>query len=106
MKNQQKTLITLLADIKNPKAMEEFLQSFLSKAELAQLSKRLEVIGRLKSGESYEFIQKQLGVSSATISGLSRIQDTNIIKEALKLISIDKKATKIASSIRRYVPFL
>ena len=106
MKNQQKTLITLLSDIKNPKAMEEFLGSFLSKTELNQLSKRLEVLSRLKSSDSYEVIQKKLGVSSATISGLSKIQDTNIIKEALKLISIDKKATRIANSIRRYVPFL
>ncbi|NCN06541.1 MAG: hypothetical protein GW946_01705 [Candidatus Pacebacteria bacterium] len=95
-----------LADIHGAEKMLVFLRAFLSKNELAQLGTRLAIHAELEAGQSYEQIQKKLGVSSATISLASQQQKNSAMKMALQLLALDSWAREKAEKIRRYLPFL
>lgn len=96
---------TLLADIKNPKEMYQFLDSFFKEAEFLAFSKRIAIIRQLSKGHSYKKIQKLLKVSSATISSTADFKDEQLLSKILKKISIDEWAGKLAKKIIKIVSF-
>jgi len=102
----EQQLAVTLADIRDGEKMMAFLQNFLSSNELTQLATRLAIHTQLEAGKSYEHIQKQLGVSSATISTASQQQKEPAMQMALKLLALDAWARATAKKIGRYVPFL
>jgi TrpR-related protein YerC/YecD len=67
LRNQLWKAITLLED---KTEVKEFLRDLLTRTEITMLSKRLEVIKRLKEGYTYSEISKQLNVSESTITKL------------------------------------
>jgi Trp operon repressor len=87
-------LVTLLADIEHPKAMSTFLSVFLSDTERSVLAKRLGILWLLSQGKSYEEIQDELHVSSATISSMSELATKPAIKQALETIKRDERIEK------------
>ena len=102
----EQLLAATLADIRGEEKMLAFLHSFLSSNEFSQLGTRLAIHAQLEAGKSYEQIQKQLGVSSATISTASQQQKSPAMQMALQLLNLDTWARATAEKIRRYVPFL
>lgn len=94
-------LATLLVDINQPIEMYQFLDSFLKETEFLGFSKRLEIIKLLSKGKSYEKIQEQLNVSSATISSTAEFKNEKILKIIIKKFEIDEWAEKIAKKIGR-----
>ena len=105
-RNFEQQLATMLADIHDGEKMLAFLRSFLSVNELTQLGTRLAIHQHLDAGKSYEQIQQQLGVSSATISTASQQQKDPAMHLALKLLALDVWARGTAKKIRRLLPFL
>jgi len=96
---------TLLADIKNPNEMNEFLDSFLKETEFLGLSKRTAIIRLLSKGYPYEFIQKTLNVSSATVSSTTNFKNDKVLAKILQKFEIDDWAGKIAKKIIKFIPF-
>ncbi len=90
---------TLLADIKNPNEMSEFLDSFLKKNEFLGLSKRASVIKLLAKGYPYEVVQKSLNVSSATVSSIANFDNEKVLTKVLQKFEIDEWAGKLAKRI-------
>lgn len=90
---------TLLADIKNPNEMNEFLDSFLKETEFLGLSKRMAIIKLLSKGHPYELIQKTLNVSSATVSSTANFKNDKVLAKVLQKFETDEWAGKIARKI-------
>jgi len=90
---------TLLADIKNPIEMHEFLESFLSDNEFLGLSKRIAIIKLLAKGLSYEQIQKNLNVSSATISSTANFKNDKVLAKIIQKLEVDDWAGELARKI-------
>lgn len=104
LKNQIiKTFIQTLADLKDPKEIEVFLQDFLTEAEIEAFSKRLAVAYWLKKGRSYSNIKQNLRVSSATIASVQSSLDSNGFKLALKKIEAEEWANQWAHKIKKIV---
>lgn len=98
-------LATLLSDIKNPNEMREFLESFLSENEFIGLSKRITIIKLLAKGFSYEQIQKDLNVSSATVSSAASFEDDKVLAKIIQKFEVDDWASNLAKKIIKFYPF-
>jgi uncharacterized protein YerC len=68
-------LAQIIADLKTPRQILSFLTLFMSDAELLILAKRLAIFKRLNQNYSYEAIQKELNVSSATVSAVAQLKN-------------------------------
>jgi uncharacterized protein YerC len=81
----------VLADLKHPKQVREFLTAFLTETELTVLSKRLAILSELENKASYDTIKDKLKVSSATISTVAEQRQETGLQLALKIIDQDQK---------------
>lgn len=68
----RKDLVTLLAGIKSPKLMGEFLDDLLTPAEAKEVVARWQIVKQLVEGVPQREIAKKLGVSLAKITRGSR----------------------------------
>lgn len=68
MKNLTQTLVS----IRDGGLMDGFLDDVLTPSERDELEQRREVAQRLMFGESYQSIEKTLGVSSTTIARVAK----------------------------------
>jgi len=64
-------LFETIADIKNPKEVEEFFADFLSPTERIMLAKRLSIAVLLTKGYSYAEVRKILRVSQTTVADIN-----------------------------------
>lgn len=86
-------LYQVMADLKNSKEAETFLQDVLSPAELITFAKRLATACWLKNGRNYEDIKTNLKLSSATIATIDKeIKNSKGFKLALDKIKAEKWA--------------
>ena len=97
-------LSIVLTDTRNNQQMCDFLVRFLSPNELLVLSKRIGILKRLYSDYSYEEIQSELQVSSATISSIAAIKDHASTDRAIDKLAVHQWAEKVATFIRRLFP--
>lgn len=93
-------LAILLSDLKKPTVVLEFLSAFLTNTELLVLAKRLAILKRLHENNSYEQIQKDLSVSSATISSVAQIRDSHVSDKIMNTLSLHTWAETTAEKIR------
>jgi uncharacterized protein YerC len=93
-------LAILLSDLKKPELVLEFLSTFLTETELLVLAKRLAILKRLHENHSYEQIQKDLSVSSATISSVAQIKDTAVSSRIVDALNVHDWASDTAQRIR------
>lgn len=93
-------LAILLSDLKKPDLVLEFLSTFLTSTELLVLAKRLAILKRLHENHSYEYIQKELAVSSATISSVAQIKDTAVSSRVVDALTVHDWASETANKIR------
>lgn len=95
----------VLADIKNPQAMEKFFSDILSPTEKAVLAKRLAIAYYLRRNKSYDVIKNDLKVSSATIATVQGWLEQNSegLNIALKAIEADEWAGDLADKISQSV---
>lgn len=98
-----KTLHQTIADLKTTEEVEEFLKSFLSKAEHTILAKRLAIVYWLDKGRSYSNIKRNLKVSSATISNLQSNLNNQGVQLALKKIKAEEWANIWTERIQKFV---
>lgn len=82
----------LLADLKKSETIHEFLTILLTEGEYSMLARRIEVLRRLDANQSYLTIQRELGVSSATVAAISQLQQLDFMKDVLK--RVDRIAKK------------
>ena len=66
------TLYRALAELTDPKDVEELLIDLCTTTEVDELANRLAVAQLLSAGNSYTTIQKTTGASAATIARVSR----------------------------------
>ncbi len=97
-------LTIVLTDIRKIEQMNDFLVRFLSKSELLTLSKRMGILKRLYSDYSYEDIQNELKVSSATISSMAEIKDEPSTDEAIEKLAVHNWAENMAKKIKSLLP--
>ncbi|MDQ5950859.1 MAG: hypothetical protein QG639_136 [Patescibacteria group bacterium] len=95
-------LAILLSDLKKPDLVLEFLSVFLTSTELSVLAKRLAILKRLHENHSYEQIQKELAVSSATISSVAQIKDTGVSVQVVDTLNVHDWASTAAQKIRTW----
>ncbi|KKU86999.1 MAG: hypothetical protein UY17_C0033G0007 [Candidatus Beckwithbacteria bacterium GW2011_GWC2_47_9] len=100
-----KSFFQVLADIKDPQAMERFFSDILSPTERAVLAKRLAIAHYLRKNKSYDVIKNDLKVSSATIATIQGWleQDNEGLNIALKAIEADEWAGELADKISQSV---
>lgn len=96
-------LAILLADLKKPEFVSEFLETFLTETELLVLAKRLAILKRLHENYSYENIQKELAVSSATISSVAQIKDSQVSSQIVEALTVHDWASDTAEKIRGWL---
>ena len=96
-----KSLYQVLADIKQPRAVEKFFDGILTSTERVALAKRLAIAGYLKKNRSYEVIKNELKVSSATIATVQELleQENEGLITALKTIEADEWAEALTDKI-------
>ena len=96
-----KSLYQVLADIKQPRAVEKFFDGILTSTERVALAKRLAIAGYLKKNRSYEVIKNELKVSSATIATVQELleQGNEGLITALKTIEADEWAEALTDKI-------
>lgn len=85
-------LAQLIADLKKPEEIYEFLGTFLTEAELSMFARRLEIIRRLEENESYLTIQRELKVSSATVAAVAQLRDLEPVQAYLKKVRRRQKS--------------
>ena len=98
-----KVLHQAIADLKSPEEVEQFLRSFLSESEYATLAKRVAIAYWLDRGRSYENINQNLKVSSATISAIQSNMKTPGVKTTLQKIKAEEWATQWADRIQKFI---
>ena len=96
-----RSLYQVLADLKNPKEVEMFLDDTLSETEKTVLAKRLGIAYYLNSNKSYEQTRKELKVSSATIANVQKWMEDGGegLRLALKTIEADEWAGEMVNKI-------
>lgn len=98
-----KTLYQTVADLRKPEEAEEFLNSFLSKAERLALAKRIAVAYWLDKGRGYSNIRENLKVSSATIADMqTRLKNSKGIGMTLQKIKAEEWANQWAAKIKKF----
>ncbi len=98
-----KTLYQAIADLKTPEEVQDFLSAFLSESEHTTLAKRVAVAYWLDSGRSYENIERNLKVSSATVSAVNNVLGTRGVRVALQKIKAEEWATIWSAKIKKLV---
>ncbi|PIR61975.1 MAG: hypothetical protein COY81_02605 [Candidatus Pacebacteria bacterium CG_4_10_14_0_8_um_filter_43_12] len=98
----QQDLAVVLTELKKPSLTEQFLSQFLTQTEVQALAKRLAILKKLHQNYSYAQIQKELAVSSATISLVAQIKDSEIGEQMIESLSVHDWATKTARTIRSW----
>jgi len=68
----KKEFVDLLMKIDDPKLLFSFLEDVLTPAEFSEISKRLQIVKRLKKGEPQRKIAEDLGIGVATVTRGSR----------------------------------
>lgn len=100
LKNQlKKTLALVLSDFKSKSEAFDFLKDFLTEKEFENLAKRLSVAYWLSKKRSYENIQTNLRVSSATIAEGKNLLKKDNIKKAIKNLEADDWAEMWSSRL-------
>jgi len=92
----------LLADLKKPEEVRQFLNDFLSPVEKIVIAKRLAIMIALEKGQSYGEIKQNLKVSSATIAAVQKNYDSgkkNGFNLAIQRIATDEWADQTAKKI-------
>lgn len=98
-----KTLYQTVADLRKLEEVEEFLNSFLSKAERLALAKRIAVAYWLDKGRGYSNIRENLKVSSATIADMqTRLKNSKGIEMTLQKIKAEEWANQWATKIKKF----
>ena len=69
---ENQRLINLIRAFKTPDGLRLFLDALLTEKEIEQLVKRLNTVTLLYAGAPYEFITEMTGMSSTSISRLSK----------------------------------
>lgn len=95
------SLALLISDLKKPDKILDFLTLFLSETELLVLAKRVAIFKRLHEAQSYESIQKQLTVSSATISSVAQLKNHPFSDTVLAHITANDWAERTADKLRK-----
>lgn len=98
-----KTLHQAVADLKTVQEVEAFLQAFLSQAEHTTLAKRVAVAYWLDKKRSYENINQNLKVSSATIAAVQNTMREPGVMLALQKIKAEEWANVWTQKIKRFV---
>lgn len=100
-----KALYQVLADLRKPEGVKNFLDDVLSKTERTVLAKRLGIAWYLNKNRSYDVIRQDLKVSSATIAtvqqGLGKSGEG--IMSAIKTIEADEWAGEMAEKVKKSV---
>lgn len=65
-------LFTVISQLENPEECRKFFDDICTVKELLDLAQRLDVAILLSKGVNYQKISQQVGVSTATISRVSR----------------------------------
>lgn len=93
-----------MADLKGLSEAKTFVNDFLTKMERTALAKRLMTALYLEKGKSYEFIKKNLKVSSATIANVDKMMDKNGegFSLALRKIEAEQWASQTAKKITSF----
>lgn len=94
-------LSTTLAHLKQPTHIHEFLSDFLTPAEQLTLAKRLQIGQLLAQGTSYDLINKQLKVSTATISSVAEARHRWGWQLALKHLLKSSWSTKVSGWLKK-----
>lgn len=94
-------LAQVIADFRKPREILSFLTLFLSDAELLILTKRLAIFKRLNSNYSYEDIQKELGVSSATVSSVAQLKNDPFADTVMERLMAQDWAQNTAEKLRK-----
>jgi uncharacterized protein YerC len=90
----------VVADLKNPMEVKDFLDSFLGENEQEVISRRLGVAYLLNKGKTYSYIKKNLNISSTTVATVARdIKKSKGFKIALQKIQADEWADRWAQKI-------
>ncbi|MBP7768570.1 hypothetical protein KA082_01920 [Candidatus Woesebacteria bacterium] len=95
-------LAEMIAGLKNPTDILSFMTLFLSDSELLILSRRLAIFKRLTLNKSYEEIQKELGVSSATVSSVAQLRNQSFAQHISKHITAQDWAEGAAKKLRTF----
>lgn len=98
-----KSLYQVLADLKNPAAVEMFFNDVLSKTEKTVLAKRLGIAWYLNKNKSYDVIRQDLKVSSATIATVQGWLEKGGegLRSAIKAIEADEWAGEMAEKVKK-----
>lgn len=98
-----RTLHQTLADLKTPEEVNSFLDAFLTTSEHATIAKRLAVAYWLDKKRSYDHIQENLKVSSATIATVQSSMKKEGVKIALQHIKAEEWASVWAQKIQGFL---
>lgn len=90
----------LLSDFGSTKKILMLLTLFLSESELQTICKRLQIFTLLAERASYESIQEQLGVSSATVSAVAQLHKHPFSSDVLQHLAARDWATHTARKLR------
>ena len=85
------SILTVLATINSKERTFEFLLDLMTKKEILELSRRFDVAKMLDENISYSRIEKKTGMSSTTISRISKALNSENMgyKNALNIVSGD-----------------
>lgn len=89
-----------------PAKLESFLRSFFSETEQIVFFKRFAVLKLIVEGKSYNQIESQLKVSSATISSISKLAQEEAIQETMKELAASTWAENMADKFFDRFSFL
>jgi len=92
----------VIADIKSPTEVKEFLDSFLGNNEQEVITRRLGITYFLEKGKTYSWIKENLSVSSTTVASVARQSKKGQgFKVALQKIHADEWADRWAQKINQ-----
>ncbi len=99
-------LCQVIADIKKPTEVKDFLESFLGDNEQEIIARRLGIAYFLEKGKTYSWIKENLAVSSTTVATLAKQSKKRPgFKVALEKIHADEWAEKWAKKINQLFNF-
>lgn len=98
-KDSSSTLYQLLSDMSSVDEIAEFLELFMSEKDLTNMAKRVLILKGLDEGASYEQLQTQYGVSSATVSAMAQIKDLPIGIRVIERIQSHDFATSFLHKV-------
>lgn len=98
-----KTFIQTLADFKNIKEIETFLNDFWSEEELETYTKRLAIAYWIKKGRTSENIKENLKATLKEIKDVEKNLNTQGIKLAIKKIEAEEWANVWSEKIKKLV---